>query len=108
LLPAVLLFAANGAAAPTRRLGLMHSVIGMDEDMDFRDAMPDFLQRLRLSAGVDLGPYVSLAGGLSWALLVSPEDRRPYTDDNWLQRSSFDDRIHQWPGAHLSLRLGVQ
>ncbi|MDQ3003627.1 MAG: caspase family protein [Fibrobacterota bacterium] len=83
-------------------LGLMCSVIDGDIRME-----ADYLQRLRLSAGVDLGRYLSLAGGISWAVLVAPEGRPPWIDGNWLQQSSFEDRVHQWPGAHLSVRLGT-
>jgi hypothetical protein len=87
-------------------LGLMTSVIG-SESGD-RPYMPDFLQRLRLSLGVDLARYLSVAGGVSWALVVTPEGRRPLTDGNPWQLGDSGDRLQQWPGAHLSVRIGTQ
>lgn len=86
-------------------LGLMSTLIGSEGERA-SDDMPDFLQRLRLTTGLNLGRYVSLAGGLSWAAAVVPEGHRPWTDGNWMQTSSFGGRLHQWPGAHLSLRIG--
>lgn len=83
-------------------LGLMASIIGGEAAEEV-----DFLQRLRLTAGVEMGRYFSLAAGVSWAVDITPENRRPHTDDNWLQRTSFAGRLHQWPGAHISLRAGV-
>jgi hypothetical protein len=87
-------------------LGLMTSLVGEGSEPESAHQMPDFLQRLRLTAGFDLGRHVSLAGGISYAMVVTPKGQRPWTDGNWLQRSGFNDRIYMWPGAHLSLRVG--
>jgi Caspase domain len=87
--------------------GLLASIIDTEASRGNANDMPDFVQRVRLSVGVDMGRYVSVAGGVSWVMAVSPEGRRPWTDDQWLQRSSFDDRLHQWPGAHVSVRMGT-
>ncbi len=83
-------------------LGLMSALISVDG----RGSV-DYQQRLRLTAGGDFGRYVSLAAGVSWVAAVTPEAQAPWTGGNRMQRSSFDGRLHQWPGAHVSLRAGV-
>jgi len=86
--------------------GLMSSIIGLDEG-DGDDEYPDFLHRIRFSLGIDLGAYVSVAAGASWALLVTPSDRAPLTGHQSGQIDFDHDRLHAWPGLHVSLRLGT-
>jgi len=86
-------------------LGLMSSIIDTDT-ADF-DAVPDYVERLRFTAGVDLGRWVSLAAGVGWAFDITPDSRQGRLQGNWMQHSHFGGRLEEWPAFHLSLRVGT-
>jgi hypothetical protein len=86
-------------------LGLMSSVI--DTDTADWDAAPDYVERVRLTAGVDLGRWISLAAGVGWAFDIAPASRKARLQGNWMQRSHFGGRLEEWPAFHLSLRAGT-
>lgn len=86
-------------------LGLMTSII--DTDTTDWDAVPDYVERLRFSAGVDLGRWVSLAAGIGWAMDIAPASRDARLQGNWMQHSHFGGRLQEWPAFHLSLRAGT-
>ncbi len=86
--------------------GLMGTVMGSDEDESHAE-FPDMLARLRLTLGVDIGPYISIAGGVSWACLFTPSDRAPLVGRMVAQSHYFDNQFHMWPGLHASIRIGT-
>lgn len=86
--------------------GLMTSLVGAAEGHE-GDTYPDFLHRARFSLGVDLGPYLSVAAGASWAVLFTPSYRAPLVGPQWEQRNYYHHRIHTWPGLHVSVRVGT-
>lgn len=86
-------------------LGLMTSLI--DTDTNDINAVPDYVNRLRFTAGVDLGRWISLAAGFGWAAAIVPADRSARLQGNWMQHSHFGGRLEEWPAFHLSLRLGT-
>jgi hypothetical protein len=85
--------------------GLMSSIVD-GSARNLGDATPEFIERLRLTAGLDLGPYVSVAAGVSWAVMILPEGDQPWVYGDW-RRSDWGGDLLQWPGFHFSLRAGV-
>lgn len=86
-------------------VGLMTSLI--DTDSSSMSSIPDYVERLRFTAGVDLGKWVSLAAGVGWAFDIAPKSRKAHMQGNWMQRSHFGGRLEEWPAFHLSLRAGT-
>jgi hypothetical protein len=84
--------------------GLMGTVMGHEAE-EIHPDIPDMLTRLRMTLGADLGPYISLAGGVSWACLFTPSDRSPMVGRMVAQSHYFHNQFHMWPGLHASLLL---